>query len=74
MTPLSIALAQPVGIVSVMGPHAQEDSDAIFARKTADVARVGVTFWLIPETKNVTLEHIERNLMAGEKLRNIGNR
>ncbi|MFV3193559.1 hypothetical protein ACNI4W_04400, partial [Klebsiella pneumoniae] len=24
--------------------------------------------------KNVTLEHIERNLMAGEKLRNIGNR
>ncbi|OWG04313.1 arabinose transporter, partial [Klebsiella pneumoniae] len=25
-------------------------------------------------TKNVTLEHIERNLMAGEKLRNIGNR
>lgn len=27
-----------------------------------------------PETKNVTLEHIERNLMAGEKLRNIGNR
>ena len=28
--------------------------------------------WLIPETKNVTLEHIERKLMAGEKLRNIG--
>ena len=26
----------------------------------------------IPETKNVTLEHIERKLMAGEKLRNIG--
>ncbi|MDZ6855882.1 hypothetical protein U4X47_18980, partial [Escherichia coli] len=24
------------------------------------------------ETKNVTLEHIERKLMAGEKLRNIG--
>ncbi|EHU7639001.1 hypothetical protein KZL32_002992 [Shigella sonnei] len=23
-------------------------------------------------TKNVTLEHIERKLMAGEKLRNIG--
>ncbi|WP_242405935.1 hypothetical protein, partial [Salmonella enterica] len=28
--------------------------------------------WLIPETKNVTLERIERKLMAGEKLRNIG--
>ncbi|EPD3395587.1 sugar porter family MFS transporter [Klebsiella variicola] len=39
-----------------------------------NVAFIGVTFWLIPETKNVTLEHIERNLMAGEKLRNIGNR
>lgn len=33
---------------------------------------VGVTFWLIPETKNVTLEHIEKNLMAGKKLRDIG--
>ena len=51
MTPLSIALAQPVGIVSVMGPHAQEASDAIFARKTADVARVGVTFWLMRSPK-----------------------
>ncbi|MCZ5841144.1 hypothetical protein O5274_27630, partial [Escherichia coli] len=27
----------------------------------------------IPETKNVTLEHIERKLMAGEKLRNIAD-
>ena len=38
-----------------------------------NVAFIGVTFWLIPETKNVTLEHIERRLMSGEKLRNIGN-
>ena len=38
-----------------------------------NVAFIGVTFWLIPETKNVTLEHIERKLMSGEKLRNIGN-
>ncbi|MBW2863679.1 sugar porter family MFS transporter, partial [Escherichia coli] len=37
-----------------------------------NIAFVGITFWLIPETKNVTLEHIERKLMAGEKLRNIG--
>ncbi len=51
MTPLSIALAQPVGIVSVMGPHAQEDADAIFARKRADVGRVGVTFWLMRSPK-----------------------
>ncbi|WP_352410499.1 sugar porter family MFS transporter [Mixta sp. BE291] len=31
-----------------------------------------ITFWLIPETKNVTLEHIEKNLMAGKKLRDLG--
>jgi hypothetical protein len=30
-----------------------------------NVAFIGVTFWLIPETKGVTLEHIERKLMAG---------
>jgi MFS transporter, SP family, galactose:H+ symporter len=32
-----------------------------------------ITFVLIPETKNVTLEQIERNLMAGLPLREIGN-
>ncbi|WP_430390493.1 sugar porter family MFS transporter [Dyella sp. 20L07] len=31
-----------------------------------------LTFLLIPETKGVTLEQIERNLMAGLPLRNIG--
>jgi SP family galactose:H+ symporter-like MFS transporter len=31
-----------------------------------------VTFFLVPETKNITLEHIERNLMAGKPLRRIG--
>lgn len=33
---------------------------------------VGITFWLVPETKNVTLEQIERNLMSGKPLRKIG--
>ena len=33
-----------------------------------------LTLWLIPETKNVSLEHIERNLLGGKKLRNIGQR
>lgn len=33
-----------------------------------------LTLWLIPETKNVSLEHIERNLMKGRKLREIGAR
>ncbi|HEX7814665.1 sugar porter family MFS transporter [Dyella sp.] len=31
-----------------------------------------LTFLLVPETKGVTLEHIESRLMAGEKLRDIG--
>lgn len=31
-----------------------------------------ITFFLVPETKNITLEHIERNLMAGKQLRKIG--
>jgi MFS transporter, SP family, galactose:H+ symporter len=31
-----------------------------------------LTFWLVPETKSVTLEQIERNLMAGKPLREIG--
>jgi SP family galactose:H+ symporter-like MFS transporter len=31
-----------------------------------------LTFWLVPETKNISLEHIERNLMAGKPLRQIG--
>jgi SP family galactose:H+ symporter-like MFS transporter len=31
-----------------------------------------ITIFLVPETKNITLEHIERNLMAGKPLRRIG--
>lgn len=31
-----------------------------------------LTFWLVPETKGVTLEQIERNLMGGKSLRKIG--
>ncbi|MET3653598.1 sugar porter family MFS transporter [Dyella japonica] len=31
-----------------------------------------LTFWLVPETKGVTLEQIERNLMSGKRLREIG--
>ncbi|MET0332517.1 MAG: sugar porter family MFS transporter [Dyella sp.] len=31
-----------------------------------------LTFWLVPETKGVTLEQIESRLMSGAKLRDIG--
>ncbi|WMQ74863.1 MAG: Galactose-proton symporter [Sodalis sp.] len=33
-----------------------------------------LTIMLVPETKNVSLEHIERNLMIGKPLREIGAR
>ncbi len=31
-----------------------------------------ITFWLVPETKGISLEQIERNLMGGKPLRKIG--
>jgi MFS transporter, SP family, galactose:H+ symporter len=37
-----------------------------------NVVFIGFTLWLVPETKGVTLEQIERNLMSGKRLRDIG--
>lgn len=37
-----------------------------------NVVFIGLTFWLVPETKGVTLEQIETKLMAGKRLRDIG--
>ena len=37
-----------------------------------NLAFIVITVFLVPETKNKTLEHIEKNLMAGKKLRDIG--
>ena len=37
-----------------------------------NVVFIFITIALIPETKNVSLEHIERNLMKGKALRDIG--
>ncbi|OZI14825.1 MFS transporter [Sodalis-like symbiont of Philaenus spumarius] len=39
-----------------------------------NVLFIVLTILLIPETKNVSLEHIERNLMTGKPLREIGAR
>ena len=33
---------------------------------------IALTFAFVPETKNVSLEQIEKNLMSGMKLKNIG--
>jgi hypothetical protein len=38
-------------VLSVMGPHAGEDSDEIFARKIADIRNAGKTFWVIRSHK-----------------------
>lgn len=38
-----------------------------------NIAFIFVVIFFIPETKNVTLEHIEKNLMTGKPLRDIGN-
>lgn len=51
MTLLDAALKCPHCIVSVMGCHAGEGSDAIFNRKQADIARSGITYWLMRSPK-----------------------
>jgi MFS transporter, SP family, galactose:H+ symporter len=37
-----------------------------------NLAFLAITYLLVPETSGVTLEHIERSLMAGKNLRDIG--
>lgn len=51
MTLLEAALKSPKCVVSVMGDHAGEGADVIFDRKTADIARTGMTFWLVRSPK-----------------------
>jgi len=51
MTLLEATLKSPKCVVSVMGDHAGEGADVIFDRKTADIARTGVTFWLMRSPK-----------------------
>jgi hypothetical protein len=42
---------QEYSVLSVMGPHAGEESDAIFARKISDIRNTGRTFWVIRSHK-----------------------
>jgi hypothetical protein len=51
MTLLNKALSNPKCLISVMGDHAGENSNSIFDRKSADIARIGKTFWLIKSPK-----------------------
>jgi hypothetical protein len=52
MTLFEAALKSPTCVVSVMGDHAGEGTDAIFDRKEADIERTGVTFWLMRSPKS----------------------
>jgi len=51
MTILETAQECPECVISVMGDHAGEDSNTIFARKKADIDRKGTTFWLVRSPK-----------------------
>lgn len=51
ITLLEAGLTCPQCVVSVMGDHAGEGVDAIFERKTADIGRIGKTFWLMRSPK-----------------------
>ena len=51
ITLLEEALKSTKCVVSVMGEHAGESVDAIFERKTADIERIGMTFWFIRSPK-----------------------
>ena len=42
---------QNYSVVSMMGSHAGESSDAIFARKIADICSAGRTYWVIRSHK-----------------------
>lgn len=59
MTPLEAALACPQCVVSVMGDHAGEGTNAIFNRKKADIDRTGKTFWLMRSPK-ARPAHVQR--------------
>ena len=51
MTLLESALTHPNCILSVIGDHAGEGTDAIFNRKIDDINRLGKTFWLMRSPK-----------------------
>ncbi len=48
------------------------NSNTFWLYASLNVVFIALTFWLVPETKGVTLEQIERNLMSGKQLRDIG--
>jgi MFS transporter, SP family, galactose:H+ symporter len=64
----TIAGATFLTLLNTLG-HAQ----TFWLYAVMNAAFVLLTLWLIPETKGVSLEQIERNLMAGRALRQLGD-
>ena len=48
---MSSCLDAPVVVISVIGPHANEDVNDIFKRKIDDIMAIGRTFWLVTSSK-----------------------
>lgn len=63
----TIAGATFLTLLNTLG-HAQ----TFWLYAAMNAAFILLTFWLIPETKGASLEKIERNLMAGRALRQLG--
>jgi hypothetical protein len=59
MTELENALASAKCVISVMGEHAGEGVDNIFARKIVDIQQTGKTFWLVRSPKSRP-EHVQK--------------
>ena len=51
MTELESALESECCVVSVMGAHAGEVADVIFDRKKMDIAKTGISLWLVRSPK-----------------------
>ncbi len=52
--------------------HTLGSSHTFWVYAGFNILFIFLTIWLIPETKNISLEKIESNLMEGRQLRNIG--
>ena len=63
----TIAGATFLTLLNTLG-HAQ----TFWLYAVMNAAFIFLTLWLVPETKGVSLEQIERNLMAGQALRKLG--
>jgi len=63
----TIAGATFLTLLNTLG-HAQ----TFWLYTVMNAAFIFLTLWLVPETKGVSLEQIERNLMAGQALRKLG--